>query len=156
MVAQEAAPPAKSLPTIPFQEVASQYQLNYQHQDLDFIDFNFQRTLPHKFSQYGPSIAIGDANGDGRDDIFLGGSRGFDQTWMWQQADGQFQKESVSFKTDGEKREEDIKTVMKDAYVIHFVGEKSIKLAVKNKWIDENRVITIKRIPHAEALILRE
>lgn len=113
--AREAAPLAKSLPTVPFQEVASQYQLNYQHQDLDFIDFNFQRTLPHKFSQYGPSIAIGDANGDGRDDIFLGGSRGFDQTWMWQQANGQFQKEMVSFKTDQEKREEDIASLLFDA-----------------------------------------
>lgn len=100
--------------TPPLQEVADQYQLNYQHQDLDFIDFNFQRTLPHKFSQYGPSIAVGDANGDGRDDIFLGGSRGFDQTWMWQQADGQFRQETVSYKTDSEKREEDIASLLFD------------------------------------------
>ena len=99
----------------PLQEVADQYQLNYQHEDLDFIDFNFQRTLPHKFSQYGPSIAVGDANGDGKDDIFLGGSRSFDQTWMWQQADGQFRQEAVTYKTDGEKREEDIASLLFDA-----------------------------------------
>lgn len=98
-----------------FAEVAANYQLAYEHKDIDFIDFNFQRTLPHKFSQYGPSIAIGDANGDGRDDVFLGGSRGFDQTWMWQQADGQFQSETISFKTDGEKREEDIASLLFDA-----------------------------------------
>ena len=98
-----------------FEEVANKHQLTYEHKDMDFIDFNFQRTLPHKFSQYGPSITIGDANGDGRDDIFLGGSRGFDQTWLWQQADGQFQRETVSFKTDEEKREEDIASLLFDA-----------------------------------------
>lgn len=97
------------------EEVASNYQLEYQHEDIDFIDFNFQRTLPHKFSQYGPSIAIGDANGDGRDDVFLGGSRGFDQTWMWQEADGQFRSEAVSFKADERKREEDIASLLFDA-----------------------------------------
>jgi len=97
------------------EEVASNYQLEYEHKDVDFIDFNFQRTLPHKFSQYGPSIAIGDANGDGRDDVFLGGSRGFDQTWMWQEADGQFRSEAVSFKADEEKREEDIASLLFDA-----------------------------------------
>ncbi len=107
--------PAGKTPIAAFLEVASAHGLQYKNEDLDYIDFNFQRTLPHKFSQYGPSIAVGDANGDGLADVFLGGSRTFDETWMWQQSDGTFTSESVSYKVDSEKREEDIGSLLFDA-----------------------------------------
>ena len=97
-----------------FTSVAADYQLLYENKDRDYIDFNVQRTLPHKFSQYGPSIAVGDANGDGLDDIFLAGSRSHDQTWMWQQSDGTFQSESVHYKVDEEGREEDAGSLLFD------------------------------------------
>ncbi|MEM8523444.1 MAG: VCBS repeat-containing protein [Bacteroidota bacterium] len=57
-----------------FQDMTAEKGLNYEHQESDFIDFNYQRTLPHKFSQYSPSIAVADINGDKLEDIFIAGN----------------------------------------------------------------------------------
>ena len=66
-------------PTI-FKKASDTLGLNYFSKDLDFIDFNFQRTIPHKFSQYGPALSVGDVNGDNLEDIFITGSRGENET----------------------------------------------------------------------------
>ncbi len=48
--------------------------ITYRHTEPEFIDFNTQKLLPHKFSQFGPAVAVADVNGDGLEDVFLGGS----------------------------------------------------------------------------------
>ena len=96
-------------------EVAEKYNLVHESLDHDFIDFNFQRTLPHKFSQYGPALAVGDINNDGLDDMFLSASRSFAETWFIQQKDGSFVQEEVNYKQGKELEEEDAGTLLFDA-----------------------------------------
>ena len=72
--------------------------LNYKHIQKDIIDFNAQRTLPHKYSQYGPSLTVGDVNGDNLEDLFIGGPTGSTGVFYIQQKDGQFKQSQSSFK----------------------------------------------------------
>ena len=49
--------------------------IDYTHIQQDYVDFfQNQRIIQHKFSQIGPCMAKGDLDGDGKEDLFIGGS----------------------------------------------------------------------------------
>lgn len=50
--------------------------IDFVHQENDFIDFLVQKLIPYQRSDRGAATAIGDLNGDGKDDIFFGASKG--------------------------------------------------------------------------------
>lgn len=54
----------------------------------------------------------------------------------------------------GEKKtEEDVGDILRNAYVVNIVGEKSIKLAVKEGVVDESYVKKIAGIPYIQGIV---
>ncbi|MBI4325271.1 MAG: VCBS repeat-containing protein [Chloroflexi bacterium] len=50
--------------------------IRHTHQDAPYEDFERQPLLPRKLSNLGPGVAWWDIDGDGRDDLIIGGGRG--------------------------------------------------------------------------------
>lgn len=78
-----------------FTNVTKSSGIYYKHKDLDQIDFNLQSILPHKFSEYCPALAAGDIDGNGTDDIIIGGNSFYPAQAFLQQINGQFVQKQV-------------------------------------------------------------
>lgn len=55
----------------------------------------------------------------------------------------------------GEKmNKEEVKGLIKKYYILHLTGEKTINLFVEEGFVDEKRVLRIKKVPHAEVYVV--
>ncbi|MCU0340759.1 MAG: VCBS repeat-containing protein [Spirosomaceae bacterium] len=99
-----------------FNDLTDSLGINYTHTEPEYIDFNVQKLLPHKFSQYPPAVSVGDVNGDGLDDVFLGGSKFRKGTFLLQTPNGKFtQTDLLPGKDSLDKPQEDVGTLLFDA-----------------------------------------
>jgi len=73
-----------------FTEITAAAGIKFTQQEIDYVDFNVQKLLPHKLSEYGPALAAGDINGDGYDDLIVAGSYGYSAKIFFQNADSRF------------------------------------------------------------------
>jgi len=99
-----------------FRDITDAAGLRYSQQQRDYIDFNIQKLLPHKLSQYGPALAVGDIDGNGLDDLVAGGGAGYSAVLFLQQANGKFlQKELMDSVQAHTKLADDMGVLLFDA-----------------------------------------
>ncbi|MBG9375355.1 VCBS repeat-containing protein [Panacibacter sp. DH6] len=99
-----------------FTDITVSSGVNYMHKEMDVIDFNKERLLPHKLSQYGPGLAAADVDGNWLDDIFTGGTGDNPGMFFLQQKDGRFTSKELPLLTwKGSRRPENMGLLLFDA-----------------------------------------
>ena len=95
-------------------EIGPQAGIFYEHRQDDFPDFDYQRALPHKFSALAAPIEVGDLNGDGLDDMVVGGNAAQKSFLYFQGADGRFTAKYFN-SDDSPQAHEDASAALLDA-----------------------------------------
>lgn len=82
--------PTKPEPGPLWKEMAADLGLRFIHRENGYNDFELEPLLPHKQSELGPTLGVGDANDDGLDDLFIGAGHGQAPRLFLQKSDGTF------------------------------------------------------------------
>jgi hypothetical protein len=98
-----------------FRDVTKSVGVTYKHQEDDLADFNVQKLLPHKLSQYTPAVAVGDVDGNGFDDMVVGGTSKYPAQVLLQQPNGKFIQRDLL-----PKGELDVRARIKDEGILLF------------------------------------
>jgi len=90
--------------------------IDFQHKENTAYDFRREPLMPHKLSQEGPAVAVGDVNGDGLDDVYLGGAKRQPGALYVQEQNGRFRPSDSNKKTwRADKLHEDVDAAFFDA-----------------------------------------
>jgi hypothetical protein len=110
------ASPASVPKTSPplFADVTTATPLQFVHRENDYVDFDRERLMPKLLSTEGPNMAVADVNGDGLDDVFIGGAKEQGSALLVQQPDGRFAPTNEKL-FDQDKISEDVSAAFFDA-----------------------------------------
>jgi len=98
-----------------FEPVGPRQSPSYKAPPGNLTDFAIQPLLPYAISDHAPVIAVGDVNGDGLDDVFIGGGNGVAGKLFIQRTDGSFVESAAGQPWEADKAYEDWGAVFFDA-----------------------------------------
>jgi hypothetical protein len=84
--------------------------LTFEHQEYEFDEFRFTPSLHQQYNKNSPGLAIGDVDGNGFDDVFIGADPSHKRSIFLQKESGEF-KELIQ----GENNQEDLGSLLFDA-----------------------------------------
>ncbi|MEM9673514.1 MAG: VCBS repeat-containing protein [Bacteroidota bacterium] len=109
----EASKPEEEVREPMFKETTHERGIEFVHQEDDYDDFRYEPLLPHRNSQQGPGLAVGDINNDGLEDFFVGNAAGQEGAMYLQNSEGQFEKVDGPWQAD--RDQEDTGALLYDA-----------------------------------------
>ncbi len=74
------------------EDITASTGINYRHQENFFNEFDREPLVPHMISAEGPALAVADINNDGREDVFIGASKGYQNAVYIQHVNGTFNR----------------------------------------------------------------
>jgi hypothetical protein len=80
-----------------FEDISNENRISFMHRESAFNEFVQQPLLYQMMSTEGPRMCKGDANGDGREDIFITGAKGQPGAFLIQRQDGTFESVGEPF-----------------------------------------------------------
>lgn len=108
------ATPVRSIPQTLLADVTASGAIGFVHRENEYVDFDRERLIPKMLSTEGPAVAVADVDGDGLDDLFLGGAKDQSSQLLLQRTDGRFvATDSAVFAADAAS--EDVHAVFFDA-----------------------------------------
>lgn len=85
----------------------------FKHVENTYDDFKDQVLLPHKMSEFGPALTVGDVNNDGLEDYYVGGAKDEEAALFIQTTNGMNRVDLEAFQSD--KGYEDVDALFFDA-----------------------------------------
>ncbi|MFY0687408.1 MAG: VCBS repeat-containing protein [Cyclobacteriaceae bacterium] len=119
-------------------------EIPFRHTEDEFDDFINEPLLPHRNSEFGPGVSIGDVNGDGRSDIFIGNAKGGVAKMLTAKEDGY---ESLSGPWELDSLYEDTGSILSDLdgdgdldlYVVSGGNDPTLG----NKWYQDRLYVNV-------------
>ena len=97
-----------------FRDVTNELSIDFRHEENEYVDFYREKLIYHMLSTQGPRMDKGDVNGDGLEDFYIGGAKGFPGALMIQKVNGEFYPSNQSL-FEQDKLSEDTDVAFFDA-----------------------------------------